>query len=118
MVGRLSWVYAESDLDDVDPAVVAQIRHSAEQLLHSIPPRLHPPSDEGISDGIMWHRAKIQQEPEEQPDGPQNYFLFYRNGTDHEFEILGVCSIYQVANRWATWMSARTENPYGEPRPA
>jgi hypothetical protein len=104
MVCRLSWgKKAESDLADVDPGVVVQLKRSAEQILHSIPPWIHP-HDEGVSGGIMWHRAEVREAPEEQPDGPQNYFLFYRNGSDQEFEILGVRSIYQIANSWLRWM--------------
>jgi hypothetical protein len=113
MIYRLLWDKAESDLDDVDPAVVVQLKSSAQQILHNIPPWVHP-SDEGVSEGIMWHRAKVHVAPEEQPDGPQNYFVFYRNGSDQVFEILGVCSIYQIANRWAAWMNAQSYSPYGE----
>ena len=103
MVRRLLWDRAESDLGGVDPAVVAQLKRSAERVLHNIPPWKHP-FDEGISDGIMWHRAKIHETSDETSDGPQNYFLFYRKRTDHEFEILGVCSIYEIANRYASQM--------------
>jgi hypothetical protein len=113
MIRRLLWDKAESDLGDVDPAVVVRLKNSAEQILHSIPPWVHP-SDEGVSNGIMWHRAEVHEAPEEQPDGPQNYFIFYRNGSEQVFEILGVCSIYQIANRLASRMNTPSYSPYNK----
>lgn len=117
MIRRLLWDRAEDDLSEVDPAVVVRLKLSAEQILHDIPPWAHP-SDEGVSNGIMWHRAKVDDDPEEQPDGPQNYFLFYRNGSEQEFEILAVCSIYAIADRWASWMKVQLYSSYGEWNPA
>jgi hypothetical protein len=111
---RLLWDRAESDLRNVDPAVVIRLKRSAEEVLHSIPPWVHSPSDEGICDGIMWHRAMLHVAPDEQEDGPQNYFLFYRSGSGEEFQILGIRSIYQVADVWASWMRRQPGSLYGE----
>jgi hypothetical protein len=113
MIRRFVWDKAESDLSDVDPAVVAQLKKSAEQILHNIPPWLHP-FDEGVSNGIMWHRARVHQESDGPPDGPQNYFVFYKNGSDHVFEILGVCSVHQIASRWAALMNKQSRSLYDE----
>jgi hypothetical protein len=100
------WDKAESDLGGIDPGLVARLKHSAEQILHDIPPWRHDPDyDEGVSeDGIMWHRAKVPCAPEERLDGCEKYFVFYRNGADQAYEILGVRSVHQVANRAAAWM--------------
>lgn len=111
---RLLWDRAESDLRNVDPAIAVRLKRSAEEILHSIPPRVHGPSDEGISGGIMWHRAMLHVAPDAQGDGPQNYFLFYRSGSGQEFEILGIRSIYQVANAWASRVRRQQGSPYGE----
>jgi hypothetical protein len=108
---RLVWDRAESDLEAVSPEVVVQLKRNAAEILHDIPPVIHP--DEGIRDGIMWHRAATWYDlAEEQPDGPQNYFLFYtRNGSGREFEILAVRSIYEIASTWVR-MSLRPHGQY------
>ena len=57
-MGKVSWSeQAESDLESLvaNPAVRAQIKHIAEEILHDIPPRTC--SDDGSADGIMWHRC-------------------------------------------------------------
>jgi Pentapeptide repeats (8 copies) len=57
-VGKVSWSeQAESDLESLvaNPAVRAQIKHIAEEILHDIPPRTCP--DDGSVHGIMWHRC-------------------------------------------------------------
>jgi hypothetical protein len=100
---NVSWDRAESDLDSVDPAVVVQLKHNAEEILHDIPPWEYP-DDEGACDGIMWHRGEAHERLDEQSDGPQNYFLFYKNGSEQKFEILAVRSIRQISNKWL-WMT-------------
>ena len=97
---KVSWDKAESDLDSVDPAVVIQLKQNAEEILHDIPPWVYP-ADEGSYDGIMWHRGEAHARLEDQPDGPQNYFLFYaKSGPDQEFEVLAVRSVRQVSSKW------------------
>ena len=57
-MGEVSWSeQAESDLESLvaNPAVRAQIKHIAEEILHDIPPRTCP--DDGSAHGIMWHRC-------------------------------------------------------------
>ncbi len=57
-MGKVSWSeQAESDLESLvaNPAVRAQIKHIAEEILHDIPPRTCP--DDGSAHGIMWHRC-------------------------------------------------------------
>lgn len=109
---KVSWDRAESDLDGVDPAVVVQLKHNAEEILHDIPPSEHP-ADEGYWDGIMWHRGEAHERLREQPDGPQNYFLFYtKNRSGQEFEILAVRSLQQVSSMWL-WMTMERYNPFG-----
>jgi hypothetical protein len=57
-VGKVSWSeQAESDLESLvaNPAVRAQIKHIAEEIMHDIPPRTCP--DDGSAHGIMWHRC-------------------------------------------------------------
>lgn len=111
---RLWWDRAESDLSGVSPTVVVQLKRNAEMILHHIPPLIH--LDEGISDGIMWHRAVTVTYggvEEQLPDGPQNYFLFYKgNGSAQEFEILAVRSVHEVASWWVR-MSLQRDDPYG-----
>jgi hypothetical protein len=96
---EVSWHKAEPDLADIDPPVVDQLKRNAEELLHDIPPWKH--EDDGVRDGIMWHRGAAGEWPEEQSDGPQNYFLFYQKSrSGHDFEILAVRSLQQVSARW------------------
>jgi hypothetical protein len=62
-VGKVSWSeQAESDLESLvaNPAVRAQIKHIAEEILHDIPPRTC--SDDGSTDGIMWHRCIAREQ--------------------------------------------------------
>ena len=57
-MGKVSWSeQAESDLESLvaNPAVRAQIKHIAEEILHDIPPRTC--ADDGSAHGIMWHRC-------------------------------------------------------------
>jgi plasmid stabilization system protein ParE len=106
---RVSWSdRAEADLEIVvtDIFVRAQVRGLAEEILHDIPPRLYP-ADEGIFDGIMWHRCVAHGHEmeirEDQADDPQHYFLFYKKRNPGPgFEVLGVCSIHQIAAGWPT----------------
>jgi len=102
---RVSWDKAEADLDSIAPAVAYQLRRNTEEILHYIPPRTAYPADEGTDGRIMWHRGVAHgrgMEQEEQDDGPQNYFLFYRRRTTAPgFEILAVRSIHQMANMYA-----------------
>ena len=128
-MGKVSWSeQAESDLESLvaNPAVRAQIKHIAEEILHDIPPRTCP--DDGSAHGIMWHRcitweqkrqleeaeleeAELEEEQpdEDQPDedqlkdttdGPWNYFLMYTKGNSAKFEVLGVRSTHQMASMW------------------
>jgi hypothetical protein len=117
-MSRLLWDRAESDLDNVDPAVVVQLKRNAEEILHDIPPVMFP-ADEGIWEDIMWHRvvphngfnqshARFDQES----DGPHNYFLFYtKSRFVQEFEILAVRSIHDVGRKWLS-MNRDIDNPY------
>ena len=96
---KVSWHKAEPDLQGIDPLVVAQLKQNAAELLHDIPPRKH--QDDGVRDGIMWHRGAASEGPEEQSDGPQNYFLFYaRSRSERGFEVLAVRSLRQVSAMW------------------
>ena len=100
-MGRVSWSdQAETDLQSIQPAIVrGQLRSYAEENLHHIPPILYS-ADEGAYEEIMWHRAIGHERPMEQ-DGPQNYFLLYREqARGSEFEILAVCSLRQMASMW------------------
>ncbi len=123
-MGKVSWSeQAESDLESlvVNPAVRAQIKHIAEEILHDIPPRTCP--DDGSADGIMWHRcitreqkrqleeAELEEAELEEAqlhekqlrdttDGPWNYFLMYTKGNSAKFEVLGVRSTHQMASMW------------------
>lgn len=117
-MSRLLWDRAESDLDNVDPAVVVRLKRNAEEILHDIPPLMFP-SDEGVWEDIMWHRGaphKRLDQPHErfdqESDGPQNYFLFYtKRRLAQEFEILAVRSIYQMSHKWL-WMNRDPDNRY------
>ena len=105
-MGRVSWsVRAESDLQSINPGAVRdQLRHNAEEILHYIPPRTAYPADEGADGRIMWHRgvAHGRCTGQEEDNGPQNYFLFYRRRvTAPGFEILAVRSIHEVASMYA-----------------
>ncbi len=97
---RVSWGKAQADLESIDPAMVGQLRDSAEEILHDIPP-VEYPADEGVAlDRIMWHRGAAHESLNEQADGPQNYLLLYKKqDSDPEFEILAVRSIQQIANK-------------------
>jgi hypothetical protein len=107
MMGRVSWSdQAKSDLQRIDPDTVRdQLKRNAEEILHYIPRRTAYPADEGADGRIMWHRGVAHgryTEQEEQDNGPQNYFLFYRRRTTAPgFEILAVRSIHQVASMYA-----------------
>ena len=62
-MGKVSWSeQAESDLESLvaNPAVRAQIKHIAEEILHDIPPRTCP--DDGSAHGIMWHRCITREQ--------------------------------------------------------
>ena len=108
---KVSWDKAESDLDSVDPAVVLQLKHNAEEILHDIPPWEYP-ADEGAYDRVMWHRGEAHTRLEEQSDGPQNYFLFYTaNESDQEFEVLAVRSVRQISSMWLS-MTTEIYNPF------
>ena len=104
---KVSWHKAEPDLAGIDPLVVDQLKQNAEELLHDIPPLKH--EDEGVRDGIMWHRGAVGEWLEEQSDGPQNYFLFYlKSQSGHDFEILAVRSLRQVS----AWWLRLTDDPH------
>jgi hypothetical protein len=119
---RVSWSeQAESDLESLvaNPAVRAQIKHIAEEILHDIPPRTCP--DDGSAHGIMWHRcitweqkrqleeAELEEEQlKDTTDGPWNYFLMYTKGNSAKFEVLGVRSTHQMASMW---VQMGTEQP-------
>ena len=106
---------AEAKLKMIDPAVRDQLRRNASEILHHIPPATFP-YDEGIEGEVMWHRGivcgALAQESlaQEDDDGPWNYFLFYTplrprpEGPDPEpdeqFEVLDVCDLADVAERW------------------
>lgn len=97
---------AIADLETLvtEPAVRHRLSANAENILHDIPSAaVARPADEGVADGIMWHRGTADEYEDfsEQADGPQNYFLFYRRQESGPgFEVLAVRSVYQVASMW------------------
>jgi hypothetical protein len=107
-MARVTWTArAVADLETLvtEPTVRLQLRANAENILHDIPSAaVARPADEGVADGVMWHRgiADEDENPWEQTDGPQNYFLFYRRQEpDPGFQVLAVRSVHQVASAWA-----------------
>jgi hypothetical protein len=102
---KVTWTaQAEAELKALvsDPAVREQLKRNAEEILHYIPHPTVYPADEGAEDGIMWHRGVAHgryTEQEEQDNGPQNYFLFYRPLDSARFEVVGVRSNNQIARR-------------------
>jgi hypothetical protein len=104
---------AKAKLKMIDPVVRDQLKRKASEILHHIPPAMFP-HDEGIEGEVMWHRgiacgAPVQESLEqEDDDGPWNYFLFYRPwrprpegpDADKRFEVLDVCGVADVAERW------------------
>lgn len=119
-MGRVSWSdQAETDLQSIDPdAVRDQLKRNAEKILHDILPRTAYPADEGTDGKIMWHRGVAHgrhTEQEEQDDGPQNYFLFYRRRTTAPgFEILAGRSIGQMASMWAQMTREPRDTDYAQ----
>jgi hypothetical protein len=109
---RVRWsAEAEADLKTINPpAVRDQLRDNTGEILHLISPRNADPADEGAEGGIMWHRGDGHGRFTRQPEGPQDYFLFYCRcdpapefadpEEDPEFEVLAVCSNRQVASMW------------------
>ncbi len=83
----MSWSdQAEADLQSIGPVVRDQLRRNAEEILHLIP---------------LWHRGDGHAPVfAEQDDGPQNYFLLYRERRQEEFEVLAVRSIRQMVSMW------------------
>ena len=100
---------AEAKLDSIAPAVADELRRNAEEILHNIPP-VKCEGDEGdLPNGTMWHRGaaheRLSEQDEsisEQDGGPQNYvFLYRRQDSDPEFEILDVLSNKEMASLYA-----------------
>ena len=119
LMSRVSWSdQAEADLQSIDPdAVRDQLRRNAEEILHYIPRRTAYPADEGACSGIMWHRgiAHGRCAEEEQDNGPENYFLFYRRRTTTPgFEILAVRSIHQMASMYAQMTREPRDTGYAQ----
>jgi hypothetical protein len=89
------------------------VKRNAGNVLHYVPPVVFP-HDEGFAGEVMWHRGiacgVLSEEllAQEDDDGAWNYFLLYvpgRPGPEDPdpskyFEILDVCSIAEVAERW------------------
>jgi hypothetical protein len=102
---------AIAKLEVIDPSVRDQLTSNVAEILHDMPPAIFP-YDEGFAGEVMWHRGiacgTLSQESlvQEDVDGPWNYFLFYtpwRPGAedpDKRFEVLDVCSIADLAERW------------------
>lgn len=110
LAARVRWSdEAEQNLATVvtAPAVRSRLRSNAEEILHDILPERYyycvEAGDAGFAGDGMWHRG-VAHEYEmlpEQDDGAENYFLLYRRlNSSLEFEVVAVCSIYQVASRW------------------
>jgi hypothetical protein len=131
---RVRWSdEAEADLETIKPAAVRdQLRNNAGEILHPIS-RWADPADEGVEDGIMWHRGDGHGRFTRQPEGPQDYFLIYRRcgpapgsedpefedpEEDLEFEVLAVCSIRQVASIWLRMGDAEVQSLPGYIFPA
>lgn len=118
---RVRWSdEAEADLETINPdAVRDQLRNNAGEILHLISPRSADPADEGAEGEIMWHRADGHGRFTGQPEGPQDYFLFYCRSDprefedpeeDLEFEVLAVRSIRQVASMWLRMGDAEVQS--------
>lgn len=98
---------AKAKLEAIDDdAVRDQLTINAGEILHHLPP-VGFPQDEGLAGQIMWHRGITCGTPphelpaQEDDDGPWNYFLFYRRAVSSAgFEILYICDIGEVAERW------------------
>ncbi len=112
-MARVSWsAAAQYDLVNVVrvPAVIDELRDNAEVTLHSVQ---GVTDDEGIRGKTMWHRGFTHEQERQiglgtlpEKDGPQawDYFLFYqRGGWRHDFEVLSVRSVGQVARRALGW---------------
>ena len=109
---------AEADLENINPIVKDQLRRNAEVTLPDIRPctgKFHVGNGE-----IMWHRGIThEQEREaewlwwEDDDGVQawDYFLFYRQWTPTEFEVLGVRSTREMASIWMQRTGGLSEPP-------
>jgi hypothetical protein len=98
---------AEAKLDSIALAVADELRRNAEEILHDIPP-VEVEGDEGdLPYGIMWHRGAAHERFSEQDGGPQNYvFLYRRQDSNPEFEILAVPSNKEMASLYArTYMT-------------
>jgi len=112
----VSW--SEQAIEDLeiivtDPAVRDQLWENAEEILHDIltgwRPRCFELGDAGVAAEIMWHRGVYDEDwpleeadvPSEEADGPESYFLFYRQQSSGPgLEVLAVRSIHQAARRW------------------
>jgi len=106
---------ARTRLEKMNSAVRDQLTSNAGTVLHDMPP-VRFPYDEGRAGAIMWHRGITcgatpwELLPYEDDDGPWNYFLFYmswhpdptdpESGSGTYFEVLDVCHIAEVAERW------------------
>jgi hypothetical protein len=103
---------AEAKLDSIALAVADELRRNAEEILHDIPPVAYKGDEGDFPDGSMWHSGaaheRLSEEDEslseedeslsEEDGGPQNYvFLYRRQDSNPEFEILAVLSNKEMA---------------------
>jgi hypothetical protein len=107
-MGKVWWSdQAAAELEAVKPRTARNLlKRKAEEILHVISPRTGDPADEGVEGEIMWHRGDSHGRFTKL----QDYFLLYKrrdpaSGSedpegDPDFEVLAVCSIYQVACIW------------------
>jgi hypothetical protein len=100
---------AEAKLDSIAVAVADKLRRNAEEILHDIPPVAYKGDEGDFPDGSMWHSGaaheRLSEEDEsssEEDGGPQNYvFLYRRQHSNPEFEILAVLSTKEMARLYA-----------------
>jgi hypothetical protein len=120
---RVTWsAQAEAELEAFvpDPAVRDQLKRNAEATLHDVATCT---PDEGVEDGIMWHRGITHEQERwieagsllEADDGGTrcwDYFLLYRPLDSAGFEVVGVRSNNQIASWELMYVTFRyTEDP-------
>jgi hypothetical protein len=116
LMGRVSWSdQAEADLDRMALAVADQLRRNTEEILHDIPP-VEYQSDEGeLPNGIMWHRGAAHESLSEHDGGPQDYaFLYRRQDSNPESEILAVPSTKEIASKYAQMTKEPRDTDYAQ----
>lgn len=113
----VSWDKAEADLDRIALAVADQLRRNAEEILHDIPPVDYEGDEGELPYGMMWHRGAAHESLSEQDGGPQDYaFLYQRQDSDPEFEILAVASKEEMASMYARmYMTVELRDLIGMP---